>query len=57
MRGEAGGGGWSLARPARRAGPEDHRMAAEQQRRILDEHGVRMVGQIGEADQLEFRIG
>ena len=38
------------------AGAGDHRMLAEDQRGILDEHRVGIVGQLGQADDLEPRV-
>ena len=38
-------------------GPGDDRMLAEQQRGVLDEHRVGIVGKLGQADDLEPGVG
>ena len=56
MRFEPGGGGFGLVCPRGDARPGDDRMAAEQQRRVLDEHGVGIVGKVGQPDDLEAGV-
>ena len=49
-------GRWRLARPGYRSGTRDDGVGPEQQSRILDENGIGVVGQIGQADNIESRL-
>jgi hypothetical protein len=57
MAGEAGGGRGDFADPRGRAWTEDDGMAVKQQRSVLDEHSVGVVGKLGQADDLEAGVG
>ena len=52
-RGQPFGGGIRLAGARSGAGPGNHSMIAEKHGRVLDEHGVRILGQLWQADNFE----
>jgi hypothetical protein len=54
--GEAGFGRFGFIRARCNSGAEDHRMAVEQQRGVLDEDRVGMIRQLGQADDLEAGV-